>query len=116
MENLSQVSEVTLEFPLENLTTRMITVSRNDIVIINKPADYDIIPATTGWDITFVGEADVLERLTVDDIVVQLDLSSVSSSITSNVYIRAPIKVYVPGDDVVWATGSQVVAFQAKEK
>lgn len=116
MENLSQVSEVTLEFPLENLTTRMITVSRNDIVIINKPADYDIIPATTGWDITFVGEAEVLERLTVDDIVVQLDLSSVSSSITSNVYIRAPIKVYVPGDDVVWATGSQVVAFQAKEK
>ena len=116
MENLSQVSEVTLEFPLENLTTRMITVSRNDIVIINKPADYDIIPATTGWDITFVGEADALERLTVDDIVVQLDLSSVSSSITSNVYIRAPIKVYVPGDDVVWATGSQVVAFQAKEK
>ena len=116
MENLSQVSEVTLEFPLENLTTRMITVSRNDIVIINKPADYDIIPATTGWDITFVGEADVLERLTVDDIVVQLDLSSVSSSITSNVYIRAPIKVYVPSDDVVWATGSQVVAFQAKEK
>lgn len=116
MENLSQVSEVTLEFPLENLTTRMITVSRNDIVIINKPADYDIIPATTGWDITFVGEADVLEKLTVDDIVVQLDLSSVSSSITSNVYIRAPIKVYVPGDDVVWATGSQVVAFQAKEK
>ena len=116
MENLSQVSEVTLEFPLENLTTRMITVSRNDIVIINKPADYDIIPATTGWDITFVGEAEVLEKLTVDDIVVQLDLSSVSSSITSNVYIRAPIKVYVPGDDVVWATGSQVVAFQAKEK
>ncbi len=116
MENLSQVSEVTLEFPLENLTTRMITVSRNDIVIINKPADYDIIPATTGWDITFVGEEEVLERLTVDDIVVQLDLSSVSSSITSNVYIRAPIKVYVPGDDVVWATGSQVVAFQAKEK
>lgn len=116
MENLSQVSEVTLGFPLENLTTRMITVSRNDIVIINKPADYDIIPATTGWDIVFVGEADVLDRLTVDDIVVQLDLSSVSSSITSNVYIRAPIKVYVPGDDVVWATGSQVVAFQAKEK
>lgn len=116
IENLSRVSEVTLEFPLENLTTRMITVSRDDIVIINKPADYDIIPATTGWDVTFVGEADVLERLTVDDIVVQLDLSSVSSSITSNVYIRAPIKIYVPGDDVVWATGSQVVAFQAKEK
>ena len=116
IENLSEVSEVTLEFPLEKLSTRVITISRNDIVIINKPADYDIIPATTGWDVTFVGDEDTLNELTVKDVVVQLDLTSVSSSITSNVYIRAPINVFVPDKGLVWATGSQVVAFQAKEK
>jgi hypothetical protein len=114
MENLSQVSEVTLEFPLENLTTGMITVSRNDVVIINKPADYDIIPATTGWDITFVGEADVLERLTVDDIVVQLDLSS--REITQTGQYRVQAEVFLPGKQNAWAIGTYAITITVKEQ
>lgn len=115
-ENLSEVSEVTLDFPLEEFETRVITISRNDISVINGPSDYDITPVTTGWDVTFIGEENALSELTVQDIVVQLDLTSVSSSITGNDYFRAPITISVPDKEMVWAVGSQSVAFQAKEK
>ena len=116
IENLSEVSEVTVDFPLEEFTTRVITISRDDITVINSPADYNIIPVTTGWDVTFIGTEEELEDLSVHDILVQLDVSSVASSITGNDYFRAPISISVPDKDFVWAFGSHTVAFQATEK
>lgn len=116
IENLSEVNDITVEFPLEEFTTRVITISRDDITVINSPSEYDIIPVTTGWDVTFIGTEEELEELSVQDILVQLDVSSVASSITGNDYFRAAISISVPDKEFVWAVGSHTVAFQATEK
>ena len=110
------MNDITVEFPLEEFTTRVITISRDDITVINSPSEYDIIPVTTGWDVTFIGTEEELEELSVQDILVQLDVSSVASSITGNDYFRAAISISVPDKEFVWAVGSHTVAFQATEK
>ena len=112
--NLSGASQATVTFDSTGLKKKIINIKAENISVINAPENYTITPITSGYDIPFIGPEDVIKNLTIQDVVVQLDLSSVS--FTGDDYFNAPISIFVPDKGLVWTYGSYTATFRAKAK
>ena len=113
--NLTGVQKVTVTFNTDGFIKKKINIPRSSFSIINGPAQYDIIPVTSGFSgVTFIGPKDVIDKLTIQDVIIQVDLSSVD--IQSGEYFNAPVSIFVPNKGTVWALKSYTATFQAKDK
>ncbi len=72
--NQSGFQQVTLSLDNEGLATREIWVTKDNIFIINAPKDYDCRVTTLQMPITVIGDEEELENLSVQDIIVTVDL------------------------------------------
>ena len=114
-QNMTGVQNVTVTFNSEGLATKKINIPGSSFTIINSPLLYDITPITSGYSgVTFVGSKDIIEKLTIQDIVTQVDMSSIN--IQSDDYFNAPVSIYVPDKGYVWALGNYTATFRPKAK
>lgn len=109
IQNLSGIESVEVTFITDGYTTKEFSVS--EISILNAPSSYDISLLTNVLQhVTIVGPKSVLEELTVNDIVAEIDLSSVSINDGAQ---KVAVDVYVPDKGVVWATGDYLATISA---
>ncbi|MEG0614370.1 MAG: hypothetical protein RR540_01340 [Oscillospiraceae bacterium] len=113
--NLSGVTNVNVTFASEGLATKKINIKNSDILVTYAPLNYKITPVTTGYSVTFVGPADIVKNLTVNDVVAKVDVSGITD-IQSGTYFNAPLSLSVPSKGAIWALGSYTVALLPSEK
>ena len=113
-KNLSETDTVNITFPTEGMAKKTFEIKRDHILVINAPSEYDIKPVTSGYSVTFVGPEDVIESMTIQDIVVQMDLSSIS--ITGNDYFNAPLTIFSLNKGCVWLLNHYTATFQSSMK
>lgn len=113
--NLSGVQQVTVALDNEGLSSRTFRVSADNISIINPPSSYNFDLVTKRMDITVVGDAEVLETLDADDIIVTVDLLNyeVASYPSESFTWSSSISFYQQGR--VWAIGSYRIALNRSD-
>ncbi|MBC8569820.1 CdaR family protein [Zongyangia hominis] len=110
--NIENINTVTADFTNENLTSREFTVK--NINVVNAPANFDVKVSTKSiTKVKIVGDASIMENLAATDIVAEVDLSG--SEIAAGQF-KVPVKIVIPGKQLVWANGdySVVVIVTAK--
>ena len=114
--NQSGIQQVTLSLDNEGLATRTFTVDSENISIINQPSNYDFNLITKRLDITVVGDAEMLDELNADDIIVTVDLLNfeVDSYPSASFSWASTISFYQKNR--LWAIGSYRIALERKDK
>lgn len=109
---LDDIGTVTVDFDDTNWTSAVLNLS--GIEVINQPDGYVVQPLNNAlYNVEFVGDAETLESLTADDVVIELDLSEREVTPGQQTY---PVKICVPGKGLVWAVGDHSVVIQVAEK
>lgn len=99
--NIQNLTTVSVEFPDENTDTKTFNVS--NIQILNKPSDYKVTVSTKRIpSVKIVGDKNILDKLSADSIVAEIDLSSVEIQKGEQ---TLPVSINIPGYDLVWAVG-----------
>ena len=113
--NQSGIQQVSLELDSEGLESRSFRVDTDNISIVNKPSNYNFDLVTKWLDITVVGDAEMLESLDVDDIIVTVDLLNynVEDNPSESFPWQSSISFYQKGR--VWAIGSYRIALNRTE-
>ncbi|MCL2034481.1 MAG: hypothetical protein FWG94_07090 [Oscillospiraceae bacterium] len=79
--------------------------------LLNTPSGFEVeLLADTIYNVEFVGKREIIEAMTADDIVAEIDLSE--REIVSGSY-PMPVKISVPGKGLVWAVGDHSITIQA---
>ncbi len=105
---IDNVSSVALTFDLAGLESARFNVT--DLRIVNAPIGYDPqILARTIPNVLFVGRTEILESMTTESIIAEVDLSE--RDIVSGSY-TCPVKISVPGRGLVWAVGHHTVTVE----
>lgn len=113
-KNLSGTESVTFTLDDSALATKTLDIKLNNVDYIYVPDQYSISSVNTVLQgVTFIGSKEAIEKLTAADVVVQLDMSS--QTVDSELFSSA-VMIYVPGGELVWATGTHTVLFRAVEK
>lgn len=114
--NTNGIDQVTVTFDLSGFSTKTLEPKKSNIQIINGPSDYTIVPGFAGMpSMTFVGKQEILDGLTADDVVVQLDMSQVDPVKLQAINFSAPVSILVPNKGCVWALDSYTMMFIANE-
>lgn len=109
LENITNVSVMFDDFNWDTQTFNL-----SNLQLINQPSGYDVRLMSERLDnVTLVGDKDVLEALTADDIVAEVDLFDRELSTGQRSF---PVKISVPGKGLVWALGSYTTVIQVEEK
>jgi YbbR domain-containing protein len=106
--NQSGVQQVTLSFDSTGLSSRVYTVSGDNISVVNKPAGYDFSVVTKNLSITVIGPTEVLDALSTKDIVVTVDLCNYSAAKGASFTEDAVISF--DGHSQIWAYGTYSIA------
>lgn len=108
---LDNVTSVVVSIDSSGLESTSFNIS--DPQMINVPAGFDVVPlAKNMYNVEFVGEKEILESMTSDDIVMEIDLSE--REVTPGSY-QIPVKISVPGKGLVWAVGNHSITVQVTE-
>ena len=106
---LDNVMSVVADINDRDLESAVFNVS--NLRLINRPSGFEVtLLADTIYNVEFIGKGDILESMTADDIVAEIDLSE--REIVSGSY-PMPVKISVPGKGLVWAVGDHNVTIQA---
>ena len=109
--NMENIRTVSVKFEMSDYVSKTFDVS--DIRVVNKPADYDVSVTTKVIDsVTVYGPKSVLESMTSNDIVAEIDISGQSVSLGQ---YRYPVSIYVPAKNKVWACGEYTVMIVVEE-
>lgn len=109
--NMENVRSISVKFEMSDYISKTFDVS--DIRIVNAPADYDVSVTTKVIDsVTVYGPKTVLEGMTSNDIIAELDISGQSISLGQ---YRYPVSIYVPAKNKVWACGEYTVMIVVNE-
>lgn len=104
--NVENVQSVQVTLDSEGLSSRKMDLE--NVHVINVPLGYKAEPlAETLSDVELIGDTALLEALTADDIVCEVDMKS-SSEIAEG-QILMPVKVYDPMGRLIWAKGNYEV-------
>jgi len=104
--NVENIQSVQVTLHNEDLASRKLTLE--NIQVINVPLGYQAQAlAQQLTDVELIGDAQVLETITADDIIAEVDMGQ-SSQIEAG-QLLMPVKIYAPGGDLVWAKGSYEV-------
>lgn len=109
--NMSGEDQVTVSFDPTGYSSKEMTVSSDNFVLLNKPSGKDITFETKKLSgVTVYGPESVISKLTAEDLYMQVDLSGVQAN---GSYSKLGI-VYSPKYNNIWGYGSnelQVVIF-----
>ena len=109
--NMENIRSISVKFEMSDYVSKTFDVS--DIRIVNAPADYDVSVTTKVIDsVTVYGPKTVLESMTSNDLVAELDISGQSVSLGQ---YRYPVSIYVPAKNRVWACGEYTVMIVVEE-
>jgi YbbR domain-containing protein len=107
-ERIDNISSVVVSVDMSGLTSARFNVS--DFRVIGAPLNYNVeVLAQALPDVQFVGRPEILEALTAENIVAEVDLSE--RDVVSGSYV-CPVKISVPGRGLVWAVGDHTVTVQ----
>jgi YbbR domain-containing protein len=111
-KNISNINQVTATLENEGYFSKKITMSGNKLAegIKNKPADFDINLITQYVTFKVNGPSEIVKDLTVDDVVVEIDLSDLNIEVGT---FQAPIDVVFTSNTAVWAEQSEKISFSA---
>lgn len=109
--NIQNINTTLVNFPLDGYTQR--TLSVDNITLINQPANFDVDVLTQALDVQLIGPAELLEELTGDGVVAELDLSE--HEVTGGQY-NLPVTIVIPGQDRMWAVGQYTVVIVVQAK
>lgn len=108
--NMSDTTSITVTVNSENLSTKQITLDQSRVNISNAPNNgYDYKVITPNLNIEIVGDADVIEKITPNDIIGDVNLLNVN--ITEDQFIDDVI-FSCPKYDNVWAITNYKVSIQ----
>ncbi len=111
--NLEEVDTVTVEFDFSNFTQRYIPTTT--INLVNVPASYDATVLTKRINnIRIIGNSEEVTKLTMANVVAEVDLASVGDITVGTQTV--PVKIIVNSEETVWAVGQYTVNISVKEK
>ena len=99
--NMENINYVEVNFDLSNYTEQ--TFYAKNFITTTIPVSYNVNINARQLEVTLVGPTEVLQELSSDDIVVEVDLSD--RDIVAGQYLIA-FRVVVPNHEDVWAEGS----------
>ena len=112
VQNISGIETVEVSFPTEGCISK--TFSVPNINVLNAPTDFDIKLLTTRLPkVTVNGPASTINSLTVNDIVAEIDLSTVAIADGTQ---TVAVNVYAPSKGAVWANGIYSASITATPK
>ena len=110
--NIENIENVVVDFDMTDMSSKKFTV--DNFRIINPPAKYDIEVITSKLNnVNMVGEYDILDTMTADDIVAEIDVSNLDFVVGN---IKVPVTIYAPSKGLVWANGNYQVIVSISEK
>lgn len=104
--------EVIINFDLAGYVETTFNVTQ--INIINVPKNYKVTANTSKVQVTVIGPEEVVNSLSANDIVVEVDLSTREFSQTGQYRIQA--NVFLPGEENAWAIGTYSITITVKEQ
>ncbi|MCL2057379.1 MAG: hypothetical protein FWH02_09225 [Oscillospiraceae bacterium] len=110
---LESVSSVSVRFSSDGWGEVSFTATGIDL--LNKPGDRDvrILGGETVYNVRFVGLPEILETMTAEDIIMEVDLSERELPLGES---QAVLKISAPGKGLVWATGGDhIIVLQVTE-
>lgn len=109
--NVDNVKAVSVDFDTSDMTYSRFYVS--NISITNPPADYNVEVVSSSISVSIVGNKEILDNITADDIIATIDLSD--RDVITGEY-KAPVKVSVPNKGLVWAYGDYTAVIKVTPK
>ncbi len=110
--SLDNTDTVRVDFDLDGYIET--TFYTSQINIINVPKNYTVKSNAYQVAVKVIGPADVVNKLSAKDIVVQVDLST--REITQTGQYRIQADVFIPGGQLAWAEGAYSVTVTVKEQ
>jgi YbbR domain-containing protein len=111
--SMDDITEVTARFYTTGWEEA--TFNASGIELLNIPPHYKIqvLGGDTIRNIQFIGRGEILEEMTADDIVMEIDFSEREAVLGQS---QVPIKISVPTKGLVWASGVYTVVIQVEEE
>lgn len=113
--NRTGIQQVTVSLDNEDVKSREFTVSSDNIQIINPPAGYDFRVITKQLNVTIIGEADELDALSPNDILVTVDLLNYTNTEQLSSFTW-PAVISFYDKEKLWAYGSYDISVDRLEK
>lgn len=110
--NIDNVNSVSVEFNNEDMISRNFVV--REINVLNQPVNYDVSVSTSQINnVRVIGPRDVVNALTAEDLVADVDLSSVELATGQ---FSVPVTIYAPAQSDVWVNGEYQVMLVVNEQ
>ena len=112
-KNLSGIETVTVKFPLENYSSKIISLKRDQFHIINAPSDYTVkIKTSAIYNVKIIGPTNVINQISSSDFIAEIDM--LDASLNEATYTR-PVSVYSPKYNNVWAFGEYSLTLEVNK-
>ena len=110
--NVAHTETVTVTFDWTDMVAKEFTVT--NLSLVNVPSDYDARLLTDRvTKVKIIGPAQVLETMTADDLVGQIDLSKRS---VETGQFKTAVTISAPSKNLVWAVGDYTAVVVISEK
>ena len=110
--NVAHTETVTVTFDWTDMVAKEFTVT--NLSLVNVPSDYDARLLTDRvTKVKIIGPAQVLETMTADDLVGQIDLSKRS---VETGQFKTAVTISAPSKNLVWAVGDDTAVVVIREK
>ena len=105
--SLDNVDTVTVSFNCTAMATKTLNIPAENIEVINLPSTYQLtVESDRLMNVTLCGPASVLESLTADQVVAQIDADDFAVSLGQQ---NIACSIYVPADGRIFVLGSYTV-------
>ncbi len=105
--SLDNVDTVTVSFNCSAMATKTLNIPAENIEVINLPSTYQLtVESDRLMNVTLCGPASVLESLTADQVVAQIDADDFAVSLGQQ---NIACSIYVPADGRIFVLGSYTV-------
>ena len=110
--NHDHMENVVVNFNVDNLTSK--TLNIRNIALLNLSPDYEVkIMTSVINNVNFIGDKEAIDKLSADSVVAEIDFAL--QEMTTGQY-QIPVRIQVPGDDLLWAVGNYQVVVNVQEK
>ena len=104
------MTSIRVSFDTSELATKTLNLPASSVRVVNLPASYKLtVRSDRIMNVTLCGPADVLDGLTADAVVAEIDANDFPI-VTGQQNIA--VRIYVPSSNQVFATGSYTVQCQ----
>ena len=105
--SLDNVDTVTVSFNCSAMATKTLNIPAENVEVINLPSTYQLtVESDRLMNVTLCGPASVLESLTADQVVAQIDADDFAVSLGQQ---NIACSIYVPADGRIFVLGSYTV-------